>query len=477
MSERRTDQAGRWLAFLLSLALVRGLLYAAIIPPWMAPDEPRHFEHVRLIYENGRLVSGSDLSLPIQRAIIASMDRFDFWRFGRFVNPRFRPGTLPQSFDDIWYPGEYNPDEPNMAHELHQPSLYYALGATVLYALPTDDVTMQLYVLRLLSVLICVVIVGLAYLVSRTLFPEEPALQLVVPSFVLFLPTYTFVSASVNNDRLAELAAALVISLLTLILARGARPATVASLVGALLLALLAKRSALFTWGVAVVAGFLWLWARSLRWDQWGRVVLVVVGVLVLGGLGWRLQGGPSGRFAGFFSRQVVRATSLDPGAMLADLQANPDRYFWRPFRSFWGRFGWENVGFPDPWFVVPALFVLVAGLGLIVLCRQALAGRSPYARWQWAAFCLFGVAIFLASVVNVVAVVAGNVGTQWVIFIPHGRYWFPVLIPIATLLSVGLMAWIPPRYRAAGARLMVLSMVAYDVAAMTLVIIPFFYG
>ena len=63
------------------LALARGLLYVAVIPPWQAPDEPWHFEYARLIADKGRLVTARDLSVPLQQAIIKSMIRFRFEGF------------------------------------------------------------------------------------------------------------------------------------------------------------------------------------------------------------------------------------------------------------------------------------------------------------------------------------------------------------------------------------------------------------
>lgn len=42
-----------FLALLIALALLKGILYTAITPPWQAPDEPKYLEHLWLVHEKG----------------------------------------------------------------------------------------------------------------------------------------------------------------------------------------------------------------------------------------------------------------------------------------------------------------------------------------------------------------------------------------------------------------------------------------
>lgn len=61
-----TAVLGRWdnriLVLLLAVFLARGVIYLAVIPPWQAPDEPKHFEYVNLLYQERRLLSQKDVS-------------------------------------------------------------------------------------------------------------------------------------------------------------------------------------------------------------------------------------------------------------------------------------------------------------------------------------------------------------------------------------------------------------------------------
>ena len=45
------------LALLVALALIRGLIYLSVFPPWQAPDEPAHFEVVRAVAQQGQIPS------------------------------------------------------------------------------------------------------------------------------------------------------------------------------------------------------------------------------------------------------------------------------------------------------------------------------------------------------------------------------------------------------------------------------------
>src|SRR5690349_24720950 len=76
----RADRSARaLLGLLLPLALLHGLLYLAIVPPWQHYDEPTHFEYARLIALWGRQPGINETDLTTNREIADSMYRFRFW--------------------------------------------------------------------------------------------------------------------------------------------------------------------------------------------------------------------------------------------------------------------------------------------------------------------------------------------------------------------------------------------------------------
>ena len=67
------------LGLLTALAVVHGLLYAFLIPPWQAPDEIAHFEYARLLAERWRPLSLADASPALEAEVIDSLYRFQAW--------------------------------------------------------------------------------------------------------------------------------------------------------------------------------------------------------------------------------------------------------------------------------------------------------------------------------------------------------------------------------------------------------------
>ena len=128
-----------WMRFFL-LSGILSAIYGAVTPPWQAPDEPLHFEYVRLLYQEGRLVGWADADPELEREIVASMDRHDFWRLGLVKADIYDPESTPQLFSDLWGPGP--------VHELHQPPMAYILYAAVLPATQGMDPATQLRWMR-----------------------------------------------------------------------------------------------------------------------------------------------------------------------------------------------------------------------------------------------------------------------------------------------------------------------------------------
>jgi len=225
VADRRPKAA---VALLLVLTVARGLIYVLVIPPWQTPDEPSHFAYVSFIRYNHRL-PGSAI-IPVSKEILASMSDCDFWKL--------RYDTLdPASVAE--------PHEFRVA--TGHPPLYYLVGTLLLIPLKGDDIISQLYALRLGSVLMAASTVLVAYWTVKLLFPDDAVLPFAVSAFIIFLPMHTFMSASVNNDNLAELVASLVVFLLVLLLRDGMSPLKGLGVVILLAAGLLTKRTTFFT--------------------------------------------------------------------------------------------------------------------------------------------------------------------------------------------------------------------------------------
>jgi hypothetical protein len=195
----------RLLLLILLLALVRGLLYVAIVPPWQHYDEPTHFEYVRLIAERRRLPRRDDYDLGMRQEIASSMQAAGFWK------------ELTAPTIDFW-----SDIPPSIGiSELEHPPLYYILLALPQQLVSHQDVETQLYVARLGSVLLYLIVVACAFGIVAEAFPRRRWLPIAVAAFIVLLPPFTDLMSAVNNDAGAAAATSLLLWAAVRLLRRG----------------------------------------------------------------------------------------------------------------------------------------------------------------------------------------------------------------------------------------------------------------
>lgn len=171
----------RWI---LALALLNGLLYLALVPPWQHYDEPTHFEYAWLIASRETLPDPGDYDQDLRREVAASMIEHGFFRGMDFI-----PDLLARD-KPVWLG----------VSEISHPPFYYLLVAFPLRWISHADVTLQLYVARFVSLLLYLLSIWLAGRVVAELVPAGHVLRWAVPGMMALLPAYTDLMTAVNND-------------------------------------------------------------------------------------------------------------------------------------------------------------------------------------------------------------------------------------------------------------------------------------
>jgi hypothetical protein len=460
----RTLPRAVWL--LLALALVRGLLYASLTPPWQAPDEPGHFEHAHLLAYYGRLITLEDARPELEGALIRSLYQYRGWEYVRQTPPDPVPARLHEltglNSRTLWrFSLAYVP---------------YALAARPLLG---QDVTLQLLAMRLVSVLLSPLVVLLTYLTARLVEPRSQVLALAAAIFVLFLPQHTYINAMVSDGNLAELFACGALYLLVKLQQAGITWPRMLGCGLCIALAVLTKATGYFLVPLVLIVGMsmLWRWLQSTgqqpaqtRLPAPALLAATVVGLLLLPAL----------------SLAVLPLVSSQPLAMLANigsnqenlrdgwnylLRLNQDREFEQALRSvfasFWGDFGWMIAGLPQVvyWalFVPPALALL--GWGARWRRRQFSVERlSPYP--------LLGLAALLPWAFMVAWFVASPVGLHS----NQGRYLFGGIIALALLLVRGWLHLAPASFAGRTLWAITLGMVALDMLALFGTLLQYFF-
>jgi hypothetical protein len=262
-------------AAFVCLSLVSGLLCSVIIPPWQAPDEPRHLEYAILLSEKGWFLTREDLSLDLQRDMMASMLESDFWT----LLGRKEPDSVPASFLD-------DPFLKLSGSRLGDRSpLYYLLPALAFNALPEDDLLARLYLMRWFSVLLSAAAVCVAGLTAIELFPDDRFMIVAVLAFMALLPMFIFIGSSANNDSLAVLSASLVTWQVVRVFNRGLSWRSGLTLCGLAMLSLLAKRTSFFAVPLVPLTIAIYLQRRRLSLSERQRCVVAtssMMGLLLL---------------------------------------------------------------------------------------------------------------------------------------------------------------------------------------------------
>lgn len=477
------DHRNQLLLLLLSLSLVGGLIYGAIVPPWQAPDEPQHFEHARLIFEKQRLVEWTDTLPFIEGEIIASMDQYNYWSLGYVEASVFKPHEPPQCFEDIWWP--------RLAHQLDQPPLAYILYAASLFLASKSDVTVQLYIMRTISAIISALVAFVAFRTMEELFPDDLFLIIGVLSFILFLPTHAFLSGSVSNGHLAELLVSITLLIWVKSFKNSLSFVRLGSLALLIILGIFTKRTTIVAIPISIIGLLLYNWAsiRSLL-ARWGMHVLgACAAFAAFGYMIWKLKAIPSALLQLlvhlrsellhdylFFPSDWPSPSNV-PGYLEPEALRLYRIYLRVLFESFWARFGWMKIRLDAEWYMLLAGISLVACIGMVVFVSRYKQSTFFSVSWKVKSLVLFVTAGAMSvAVVIVNSLAAWQYGWQNIVR-PQGRLLFPAIIPIATLFSLGLRGLVPARYERPFALLYILFLILLDFICLIAYILPYFYG
>ncbi|MBN2145969.1 MAG: DUF2142 domain-containing protein [Anaerolineales bacterium] len=263
----------RFFLVILLAALVHGLLYVFLMPPWQHYDEPNHFEVAWLIAKRSHWPEADEYDQEMRRQVAISMIENDF-----FATLGFLP-NLDAVDEPIWIGGFNQADEP---------PLYYLLLAIPLRLLSGQDIEVQLFAARIVSLTLYLATVIACWGVMGELTrPKEPSgshhpLRWVVPLALGLWPAAADLMTSINNDVLAVAAFSVFLWGSARLIQHGATLATLVWSAAAAGLCLLAKEMVFVAPLLLVVALlFALLRGKHSRRLAWG--LLAVSGIAGLG--------------------------------------------------------------------------------------------------------------------------------------------------------------------------------------------------
>lgn len=393
---RSIPRAGRACAL---IALLNGVAWSLLIPPFQVPDEISHVYYATYLARTAKLpkvTTAPDFSQEENRLI----DTIYFWNIIGQTRNR-PPGTdvenarvraVERSKLDKTGEGDASVATGN-------PPLYYAAEAIPYWISPSRHLLDQMALMRLLSALMSAGTVLAVYLFLRTLLPGTPWAWTVGALGLAFQPTFGFMSGGVNNDSLLWLTSAIVF----LLLARTFRYGLTRGRAVALgLMCAAAVLSKLIFLGIlpGVAVALVVLVARAGR-ERRGEVLrnagiatacgaVPVALYLAVAHFVWDRSLFNSGQISGTVGTSahgtISGALSFTWQLFLPRLPSMNDWFagvfplhqYW--FNGFIGRFGWVDYGYPG-WVYTLAWDV---GIVLVVLAVIGLARSAPALKRRW---------------------------------------------------------------------------------------------
>jgi hypothetical protein len=483
----------RFITLLLVLFIAKGVIITFAHAPYSGHDEVAHYAYLQVVAEEGRIPELPDLEE--WRATYAEQgvyvhDRMPeiFWQYCRRTTIDWSPGCgdYERAIYAMTLAGEFYPT--GWIYTANHPPLYY-LVMTPLYWL-TDGMAVetQLYIFRMAAIPFGLATVVLAWLTTRTLFPRERFLVLLVPAVVAFQPQVSYESAMLNNDILAIAFSSAVIYLI----ARGLKyrfpPGTVALIGFFYGLAVLSKNTSLTAGAIIAFAMIFGIGVR--RWREWmakGGLAAGIAGMMIWP---WYLYMYRTyGDFTGLKRiRELQYWNYGDDRRPSIWAQLESQRFMWGRWRETWGEFGWRLIPLSPEllrgifWVcLLAAVGIAVWAVRLLLTQRAMLAGKSNpetdllpagadaiwlLERWQVVGVLTMGVACILAYLAIL------QFGTTF--SLTQARYYFPAIVPAALLFAIGWRALLPRRWLIYGQAVLFIGLVMLNVVIYSAYVLPY---
>jgi 4-amino-4-deoxy-L-arabinose transferase-like glycosyltransferase len=402
---RRVPSAA-WMCALI--ALLNGIAWSIITPPFEGRDEPSHFAYVQQLAETGtlpRVVEGEHKEYSPEETLVLE----------GLQEPAIRLIPQRQSLSSVAQQETLETDvnaglsregsgEANVATS--EPPLYYALE-TVPYTLGASNTLTQLELMRLFDAFLGALTVLLTFFFIQEVLPGARWAGVLGSLCVSVQPLFGFMSGTLNPETMLYTVSAALLLCLGRAFRRGLTRRS-AIVLGALIAVGFMTKLNFVGVALGVFAGLILLGVREWRSRGPGTLALLAIAtgvgvapvalyVLVNLVSGHRLFGEVSGLAAEFANSSIFHAVSYVwefylprlPGMMHYFRGVSTYRDLW--FDRFVGLYGWLDTQFPT-WVYNVAL---IPASAIALLCARALIVHRRAIRVRWLEFAAYAAVAF----------------------------------------------------------------------------------
>jgi 4-amino-4-deoxy-L-arabinose transferase-like glycosyltransferase len=193
------------LAILLAIAAIHGVAWSVAIAPLQGPDEISHASYAQHLAETGHAPNSNTGTNPISTEMGQVMTRLNLSPILGHVEGRpiwNRAPTIDKTLDTL--PSRTRKDGSGPNPTATYPPIYYAYEALAYRLTPSSSLLDRLFVMRLATVALFVITVGLAWLVAAELFAAQWARTLLT-ALVALNPKLGATAGVINPDTMLVL--------------------------------------------------------------------------------------------------------------------------------------------------------------------------------------------------------------------------------------------------------------------------------
>lgn len=464
------DRERRFLIALLFLFFVRGVVWISIMPPLLGPDAPSHFS---MVYN---FATHLDPFWSVQKHYdkrthtVRLQSQVPVIQFQTMTRRVFIPGSFwgLNELEIRSLPVHMGTDDayPFLSTNTH-PFFYYWFCSLWLRLFWVNDPLTQIFISRILSVLLGMIAVVLVYTAARELIPAAPQWARLITVFYAFHPMFTFVSSVVNLDAYCfPIMAFYYYSLLRwLRQPASGRNQLLAMLAHVMLITTKLNMYVVFAiTGLALVFLLLREGRRAVRHVLWYLVPAVALAAFYITYPGFRANLLDSGQQLESYATkaQVIPWSKIPYGLLLHQI-------LWSNQDSFWGAFGWHNVQYPDAIYNIlfPYTYLCLAITLLGVVLRRGKLDNGLSLLTLALGMIAFILIIFALNVVAYHK--AGDIYGL-------GRQMSPVWFPLAVCGTYGISLLLGKRLGEAYGTGVCLLMIALNLNGLIMLVIPRYY-
>jgi 4-amino-4-deoxy-L-arabinose transferase-like glycosyltransferase len=483
------------IGLLVLIMLIKGILWSQAFPLWQGPDEDDHYAVIQFIAELGHLPDEGHEMLPDEvtlSRVLADVGRLPYNPEQRQLFSQTAVGPNESAFAELPTPVRTSFDMENMGKLMHATPLYYLMASLPYRLFQDGDLLTRAQAQRLLSLLLSLPLVVLAYLISCYLFPHDAHMRLTIPFLVVFHPMITHITSVVSVDGFYFVCYSLLIYL-SLRVFRYGFDWRYGLLIGVVFTVGVLTKPTLngFAPLVALLVAYDWWRAPDRRWPVFKGAV--VMGLTILPPVGWWMQRSYRLNDDLFYFNPVLKGHRIleHPFYEYGFFQHMIDYYqsIWGGlFTTWWAHFGWLDTALPPGIYTFLRLLTFLAIAGLLLRLWQLGRSGRLLSRWR-AGMSRAGnqegpslqVWLFLALTIILPVVMLQYYDlTFWWNFGNgrglQGRYWLGTVIPMLTFFVVGLLGWLPRRWQPAAHNGLRLAMVLLNVVSLLGYIMPRYY-